>query len=447
MTMPASTLIPRLSEPPLIGSLLSFKKDRIGLLVRTARECGDIGTFRLGPQEVVLVNSPRLLAPVMIDNAQDFDGGQWVDKLGLLLGSYSLLLLLGDEHMKQRKLVAPLFQPRRVAEYVKPMVALTDELQRSWQDGSEVDLSLEMSRLTMRIIGKTLLDLELFSHTDELGAAMKESFNYIEYLNSSLMPLPMSWPTPRNTRVRQSLATIRARLQQLIDQRRTEHVERGDFLSMLLHTRDENGQGMSDAQLRDHVVTIFVGGHDTTTSALAWSWYLLMKHPDVYARLRQEVDEVLGSRPATWEDLPRLGYTLQVVKEVLRLYPPGYIIGRRSLKDVSVGDYVIPKGRVVLISPYTLHRNAEVFPNPERFEPERFEPARETQLPRHSWLPFGAGPHTCIGSHFALMEAQLVIATLVQRVTFELPPGQQVTEHLSASLKPSHCVGRVRRRG
>jgi cytochrome P450 len=445
--MPTSRPIPRLSEPPLIGSLLPFRNNRLGLLRRIASECGEIGSFHLGPQEVVLISGPRFVAPVMIDNPLDFDGGAWVATLGIVLGSNSLLVLLGDEHLKQRKLVAPSFQPRRFAEYTKSIVELAEQTQRAWHDGAEVNMALEMTRLTMRVIGKTLLDLEMFSHTDELGAAMKESFDYVEYLNSAIAPLPLAWPTPRNRRVLHSLATLRDRLQQIIDQRKAEHVDRGDFLSMLLASRDENGQRLSDVQIRDHVVTIFVGGHDTTASVLAWSWYLLMKHPEAYARVRQEVDEVLGDRPAAWEDLPRLRYTLQVVKEVLRLHPPSYIIGRRALRDVPVGDYIIRQGRVVLISPYMLHRHAEIFPDPERFDPERFAPAREKQLPRHAWLPFGAGPHTCIGSHLALVEAQIIIATLAQRVSFELLPGQTVTEQLSASLKPSPYVARVRRRG
>jgi cytochrome P450 len=232
----------------------------------------------------------------------------------------------------------------------------------------------------------------------------------------------------------------------MIDERRHGDDSSGNLLSMMLAHRDETGQGLSDAQLRDHAVTLFAAGHETTAVLLSWVWYLLLRHPEVYAAVQGEVDEVLGDRVPTFEDLPRLGETLRVIKETLRLYPPGYLQGRAPLRDVEVEGYRLRKDGMILFSPFVLHHDEKLFPEPERFLPERFLPEAEKQRPRSAYMPFGTGPHSCIGNHFALMEAHLLIAAMAQRVRFELQPGQEVRPLTGLTLRPSPYRVRVHRR-
>jgi cytochrome P450 len=225
--------------------------------------------------------------------------------------------------------------------------------------------------------------------------------------------------------VRKAVQVIQNYVQRLIDERRAFVPERNDFLSILLHARDEDGKAMSDQQLMDECLTLFGAGHETTAAALSWAWYLLCQHREVYQKVQQEVESVLAGRAPGYEDLAHLPYCLQVFKETLRLYPPAPVV-REALHDIEIDGYLVPKGYTIYILPYTIHRKAEYFPDPERFDPDRFTPEREKQLPRHAYIPFGAGPRICIGNHFALMEGQLLLATLAGRVTFTLVPGQTI---------------------
>jgi len=302
-----------------------------------------------------------------------------------------------------------------------------------------------MTNLTMSIIGKALFDADLFTETDELGAAMTVITAYIAHALSTLLPPPYSWPLPRNLRIHKAVQVVRNRIQRFIDERGTNPTERNDFLSILLQARDEDGNPMSAEQVMAECATLFGAGHETTATALSWTWYVLCQHPEHYQKVQQEVDSVLQGRTPTYEDLARLPYCLQAFKEAMRLYPPAYAFSRRTLRDVGIDGYRLPKGRVVLIAPYTLHRREEYFPDPEKFDPERFTPEREKRLPRYAYLPFGAGPRICIGMYFAMMEGHLLLATLAQRVSFSLVPGQVTlpdpVNHLA--LRPAGAVNVV----
>lgn len=232
----------------------------------------------------------------------------------------------------------------------------------------------------------------------------------------------------------------------MIDERRASSEEKGDLLSILLRTRAEDGTGMSDEQIRDEVVTLYVAGHETTATALTWVWYLLARHVEIYQKVQQEVDRVLQGRIPTYADLVNLPYTLQVLKETMRLYPPAYAFGRVALHDVEVDGYVIRARQGALFSPYTIHRRPDYFPDPEKFEPERFTPENEKQLPRYAYMPFGAGARICIGNHFALMEEHLLLVTLAQHVTFELVPDQRVELDPQVTLRPKAGIKMVVRR-
>ncbi len=432
---------------PVLGSLAESNKDRLGFMLRVAHECGDIGSFRLGPFTAILLNTSELVHAVLVEHAYDFDKGTVIHKAFRPVFGNGLLNSEGDLHRRQRKLMAPAFQPRHIVTYAQTMVSYAQRMQEGWNDGATIDIGHEMTKLTMSIVGKVLFDAEVFTESDELGAAITSAIEHMTYVSSHLFPLPLSWPIPRHQRTRRALALLKSRMQEMIDERRESSEEKDDLLSILLQTREEDGSCcMNDEQIRDEAVTLFGAGHETTATALTWAWYLLARHVEVYQQVQQEVDRVLQGRIPTYADLASLPYTLQVLKETMRLYPPLYAFGRVALHDVEVDDYVIRAKQGALISPYTLHRRPDYFPDPEQFEPGRFTPENEKRLPRYAYLPFSAGPRICIGNHFALMEGHLLLATLVQHVTFEVVPGQRIELDPQATLRPKAGIKMVVRR-
>jgi cytochrome P450 len=322
------------------------------------------------------------------------------------------------------------------------MAHYSEQIQQKWSDGGVIDINQEMSNLTVSIIAKALFDADVFSETDELGIAIKTIFDYIAHALTVLILPPYSWPLPWNRRVHQATQKLHDLFQQFIAERRNIAVERNDFLSILLRARDEDGNAMSDDQVMAECMTLFSAGHETTATAMIWVWYFLCQHPDIYQKVQQEVDTVLQGRTPTYADLVNLPYSLQVFKETMRIYPSAYFFFRRALRDMEINGYRVQKNVVTMVSPYTMHRREEYFPDPEHFDPERFRPDREKQLPRLVYMPIGAGPRVCIGNHFALMEGQLILATLAQRVTFELVPGQTITPDVEHNLtaRPTGAV-------
>jgi cytochrome P450 len=438
--------IPCVREPALIGSVTAFNGNRLEFLSRVARECGDIGSFHMGPLPVLLLNSPTFFQGVLVDHADAFDKGAFQrNAFGALMGN-GLLTSEGAFHLAQRKLMASAFQPKNIAGYADLMVADTLRAQQAWKDGEVIDLDQEMMRLSMSIGAKALFDADVFDAASELGAAVATGFQYVDYRASSMTALPLFVPTPRNLRFKKALAVIHRGIQAIIDERRSNPTERKDLLSTLLRARDEGSQGMTDEQLRDETLTLFVGGYETAAKALAWSLYLLASHTEHAAKLRHEVDTVLEGRPPTAADLPRLPYALQIFKEALRLYPPGAAIARQALRDVEIAGYRIPKRQLVMLMVYTVHRRPDIYPDPERFDPERFTPENEKKLPRFAFMPFGAGARICIGNYFALLEGQLTLITLAQRMSFELVPHQVIEPELRLTVRPRYGIKAVVRR-
>ena len=435
--------IPALPAPPLIGNLPEFGRDRLGMFLRMA-SLGDVSIMHFGPFTGFLFNKPEHVHSILVEHAYDFDKGIAIHRTFRAAIGDGVFSSEGDLHRRQRKLMSPPFQPRHIAGYADIMAHYSELIQQTWRDGAVIDINEQMTALTMSIIGKALFDADVFTETDELGAAMTVTTEYVTHALSSLLPPPYNWPTPRNRRTHKAAAILRERVQRFIDERRADlqEAKRNDFLSILLRARDDEGNPMSDEQVMAECLTLFGAGHETTATALTWSWYLLCQHPEAYQRVQREVDEVLQGRTPTYEDMARLPYCLQVFKEAMRLYPPAYAFSRRALREVEIDGYRVPKERVVLIAPYTLHRRPEYFPDPERFDPERFTPEREKQLPRYAYLPFGAGPRICLGLYFAMLEGQLLLATLAQRVNFSLVSGQHIQpdpEHHLA-LRPNGAV-------
>lgn len=440
--------IPYVPKLPLLGNVFALRNERLKLLLDISQCFGDMGAFHFGPHLVPLVNSPELVHQVLVDQSASFEKTATVRALGTPILGNGIFLSEGEEHRQQRKLLAPLFRHSSVLNYAKIMTDCTAQMQETWKEGETISLGEEMMRLTLQIISNVLFDVDILDEERELGESLTYLFRHFSDVVTNPLRLPQSWPTPQNRRARQAIARVNAVLSRIIKERRQEAEDRGDFLSDLLHMQDEEyAASLSDQQARTELLSLFVAGHQTTATALTWCWYLLAQHPEIYARMRAEGDQVLAGHLPTVADLPHLPYTLQVFKETLRLCPPVYAFTRGAVTPVQLGEYFIPKGTSVVISPYTLHRRSMFFPDPERFDPDRFEPEQEQKLVRYAYIPFGAGSHICLGMHFALLEGHLLLATLAQYVAFEFVGSGPVEPEPLLTLRPKgEVLMRVRRR-
>jgi cytochrome P450 len=346
--------------------------------------------------------------------------------------------------------MAPAFVHKRIAEYADAIAARAEQCARSLRDGATIDIAAVMMRLTLDVVAKTLFDADVGAEAKEIGDALTIALEHVIASVSSVVPIPPSVPTPGNLRNRRAVARLDETVYRIIRERRASKRDAGDFLSMLLLAQDEDsGSVMTDKQVRDEAMTIFLAGHETTANALAWAIHLLSAHPRERARLEQEARSVLGGRAPKLTDLPNLPYALQVFKEAMRLYPPVYVVSRRATRDVTIGGHAIRKGEIVVVNIAGMHRRAEYFADPHAFVPDRFSIEGEKAMNRRAYIPFGGGPRICIGNHFALMEGQIVLASLAGQVRFELVPGRdRVEPEPLLTLRPKDgVVVRVRRHG
>jgi cytochrome P450 len=321
------------------------------------------------------------------------------------------------------------------------MVVATQRVLGEWRAGEKRDIHQEMMRITLAIAAKTLFNAEVGADAEAVADAMEVmQRNFVERFNS-VWPLPIWIPTPSNLRAKRACRALDDVIFRIIRQRRQDNVDHGDLLSVLLQARDEgDGTGMSDQQLRDEALTLFLAGHETTALVLSWTWYLLAQHPEAEQKLWAEVDSVLAGRPATADDWPRLKFTERIALESMRLYSPAYVIGREATADCAIGGYHVPKGTTILMSPWVVQRDARFFDEPNAFRPERWGEERIKSLPKFAYFPFGGGPRVCIGQQFAMMELVLILATLAQKVRFRMEPGKVVTPVPSFTLRPEPGV-------
>jgi len=420
------------------GHLFYFRRDPLKFFTRLAREYGDVVQFRAGPQRVFLLNHPDYVRDLLVTHHGRFHKGRALQRAKRLLGA-GLLTSEGEFHRRQRRLAQPAFHRQRVNSYARVMTEFASETSARWRDQQTLDISEEMSRLTLSIVGKTLFDADVGRDADEVGAALTEVMNLFSYLMLPFSELLEKLPLPPQRRFQRARARLDRVIYRIIEERRQRGEDRGDLLSMLLFSVDEEGDraGMTDEQLRDEAMTLFLAGHETTANALTWAWYLLAQNAEAEKELHAELDRVLeGGRPPTAEDLPALRYTEMVVAETMRLYPPAYAIGRLALEDHEVGGYRIPRGSLVLVSQYVMHRDPRFFPEPERFDPTRFAPEARSERPQFSYFPFGGGVRRCIGEGFAWTEAVLILAALARRWAMRLAPGHRVEAQPRITLRP-----------
>jgi cytochrome P450 len=334
----------------------------------------------------------------------------------------------------------PAFHRKQLATFGQLMTDATQSLLERWQHASELhqslDVAQEMMRLTLQIVGQSLFSIDLSDETDTVGQAFTALMTpLMDYIYHPVPPL--GFPTRRNRRIQHYIRTLDGVVQAIITEHRQQGADKNDLLSMLLAARDEEtGEQMNDRQVRDEVMTLLLAGHETTANALSWAWYLLSQHPEVEDHLHTELEQVLGGRIPTVEDLPRLTYTHMVMEETLRLYPPAVGFNRKAMADDEVGGYFVPSGTLIWISPYTTHRHPEFWEKPDVFDPERFSTERSAGRPHFAYFPFGGGPRLCIGNHFAMMEAQLVLSTIAQRYRLCLVPNHYVEPQALLTLRP-----------
>lgn len=428
--------IPRDRGVPLFGYLDDFKRDRIGMLLRIAKEHPVIVDMPMGViRHVITVTDPALANEILVTKQLSFKKSPG---LGLFLKPVLGNGLLSSEtplHERQRKLLAPAFAHKRVASYASTMATQTQTFLERIADGDRFDLADAMMRLTFGIVGKALFDTEVSGEDatnvgDAVSIAQEIAMNQL----SSFVPIPPMIPTPANLRYRAAVKRLDKVIYRVIDEHRRSGQDRGDVLSMLLEAKDDQGNAMSDQQVRDEAMGLFLAGHETTANALSWTFYLLAKHPEVREKMEREID-ALGRAP-DYDDLKALPYTLAVFKETLRMYPPAYVLGRRPAHDVMIGDHRISSTSIVMVNTIGIHHRADLYPDPFRFNPDRWLGDREKQLPRCAYHPFGAGARICIGNHFAIMEGHVLLATIARNFRFELTTDKAIELEPLVTLRP-----------
>ena len=409
------------------------------------RDYGDIVTMRYYNFRVFFISHPDYIEQVLVTDNRKFIKGRILRKNKQLFGN-GLLTSEGDFWLRQRRLAQPAFHRGRVASYADTMVRYASRIASEWRNGEERDIHAEMMRLTLSIVAKTLFDADVDREAKRVGHALEA----IMQLNSDFRKLiltPTWLPTPRKIRATIATAKLNRIVYRFIEERRASGVDNGDLLSMLLAARDDDGSRMTDRQLRDESITIFLAGHETTANALSWTWMLLAQNPNVESKLHEELDRVLGGREPTVEDLPNLRYTGQVITESMRLYPPAWGMARVAIDNTEIAGYPIPKGCGVSLAQWVVHRDPRWFDAPLEFRPERWEGDLMKRLPRFAYFPFGGGPRQCIGNNFAVMEASLLLATLAQQFRISLTPGREIIPAASITLRPKTGIwGKIEKR-
>ncbi|MBI4908037.1 MAG: cytochrome P450 [Acidobacteria bacterium] len=437
MAAAAASLPPGPKGTPIIGVLRPFLRNQMDFLMRIAREHGELAYFRLGNQDVIFVNDPNLIQDVLVNQHASMRKSRVLERAKVLLGE-GLLTSDGEFHLRQRRLVQPAFHRDRLMAYAATMAELSTRYADRWTAGETRDIHRDMMRLALLIVGKTLFSADVEGDADAIGKAMTDVLSLFDIAVLPFSEALLHLPFPASRRFHRARQVLDQTIYRIIEERRRSGVDAGDLLSMLMLADDEDGGGgMSDRQVRDEALTLFIAGHETTANALTWTWYLLSQDSRAEAAFHRELDTVLGDRPPRAEDYAALVYTQAVFAESLRLFPPAWGIGRKTKQVIQLGGYDVPAGTILLMSPYVMHRNPRYWRNADAFVPERFleeDPAR----PKFAYLPFGGGVRLCIGERFAWMEGVLALAAIGRRWRLRLSPGHRVEKHAQITLRPRY---------
>jgi cytochrome P450 len=436
--------LPKPRELPLIGSVHRRFRSPLNFFVELQREFGDAARFRLFNERFLLLNDPALVNEVLVTKQDSFRKGRALEGARLFLGD-SLLVSEGAAHTRQRRLIQPAFHRGRIAGYARVMAEKAAQWRDARHAGEEFDAAQQMNHLTLEVVGETLFGSQVGNQAQEIAGALSE---VVENFSRMLLPfwsLLRHVPTERNRRLARAQQKLDAIILGLIAQRRAENRDRGDLLSMLLAAEDADqpDKRLTDREIRDQALTLFLAGHETTANALAWTWHLLALHEAERQRMKKELDEVLGDgRLPGLEDMPRLRYTTAVVSESMRLLPPVWVVGRRAVEDVTIGDIAVPRRTIVIMSQYVVHRDARFWPDPERFLPERWL-TEAPERPKFAYFPFGGGGRVCIGESFAWAEGVLMLAVMARRWRLEPVAGHPVEFNPTVTLRPKHGLRMV----
>jgi cytochrome P450 len=424
-----------------MGVMRDFNRDQLTFIEHCRDEFGDVVWMRFLYVPAIFLYHPDQVEYVLVTNAKNF-----IKSMSLrsnffqrLVGN-GLLTSQGEEWKRQRRLSQPAFHRERVASYGQVMVDYTTRLTAKWNEGESRDIHRDMMRLTLEIVVQCLFSADVSSDVDHVGATLKELVKPFAAQATLGWILNNRLPTPTHLRFHALARKIDRVVYRIISERRASGEDKGDLLSMLLAARDEDGSRMSDRQLRDEVMTLFLAGHETTALTLAWSWYLLGTNPDTERKFHAELDEVLGGRAATMADLPRLKFTEQIAKESMRLYPPAFGLGREAINDCEIGGYRVPAGTQVFMFQWATQHDSRFYEEPLAFKPERWTEEFAERLPKYAYFPFGGGPRACIGASFAMMEIILCLATIGQRFRLELDDHHSVSIFPAMSLRPKDGI-------
>jgi cytochrome P450 len=421
------------------GSIGRFGDDFLGFLLDTARTYGPVASARVGPKRIFLVSDPELIEQVLVRDAKHYVKHFGARAFKPVLGN-GLVTSEGGYWRRQRKLVQPDFMKARVQAYAPVMAALTERMLDEWQPGERIMVEFAFSKLTSQIALKTLFDLDHAGDRAHFTETLKLAFDIMTARLRRLIKAPLWFPTPETVRLKRALAELDRTVTSFIAAGRARGGHGDDLLSRLLSAEHEDGTRMSDEELRDETMTLYLAGHETTALTLAWTWYLLSQHPEVEDKLVAEWARVLGGRTPTPDDIADLPYTSAVITESMRLYPPVYLLGREATADLELGGYRVKRGYTVLMSQWVNHRDPEYFPQPEAFKPERWEGGLARRLPKFAYYPFGGGQRICVGNSFALMEAAIVLAAVGQRYRFTLDDDAVIDFKPQITLMPLNGI-------
>lgn len=426
---------------PLFGPIVRYQRDPFAFLTDTHEEYGDVAFTRFAGMDAYLLSHPDAIEHVLVKNRKNYPKSAMSQRLMPLIGR-GLLTSDGDLWTEQRKLIAPAFHHRRIQTYAAQMVECSNRRVEEWRSGAVRRVDADMMDLTLDIAVQTLFGAEARNEAAKVGAAFTEASEYFATTLAQPFPMPLCVPTPRNRAFLEARDTMHAVVRDIIRAKRATPADRrgDDLLSMLIEATDEDGNAMSDEQLRDEVLTLLLAGHETTALTLTYTFDLLSRHPGVREKLEAELDEVLGDRPPTAADLPRLVYTGRIIKESMRLYPPGAVLIRQARETDDVAGWRIPAGSMIAMAQWIVHRDPRWFSDPDRFIPERWTEPFEAALPRFAYFPFGGGPRICVGASFAAMEARLVLATIARRWRYDLLDHRPLELMMSVTIRPKRPV-------